>query len=131
MRQQKLAAIFSCVIFIASIIAISLNGLNLGLDFTGGNQALVGFSQTSPINLDRIRQKMAASGFVQTSVSRSGLTDVSIRLGLGKHDASQKDSMSFFHFQLWPRSLWGTNNAFFRRKISRILRLSTSKLDRI
>ncbi|MCH9643697.1 MAG: protein translocase subunit SecF [Gammaproteobacteria bacterium] len=82
MRQQKLAAIFSCIIFIGSIIAISINGLNLGLDFTGGNQAVVSFSQQ--VNVSQIRHNLEAAGFDQATVTPYNAHELSVRIGLYK-----------------------------------------------
>jgi len=78
MRQRKWAAIFSAVIFIASIVALITQGLTLGLDFTGGNQVSVSFPQ--PPNVGQIRSELAAAGFKQAVVQSYSRTELSIRL---------------------------------------------------
>lgn len=66
MKQRLLAAIISAVIFIGSVIALSINGLNLGLDFTGGTQAEVTFSQ--PIKANVLRDRLVKAGFTKAVV---------------------------------------------------------------
>ena len=61
MRQRKWAALFSAIIFIASIVALSINHLNLALDFTGGSQAVVHYKE--PIASSAIRRELSAHGF--------------------------------------------------------------------
>lgn len=78
MRQRKGAAIFSAIIFIASIIALITQGLTLGLDFTGGSQVSVKFAQ--PTNVEQVRGQLAAAGFKQAIVQSFSRTELSIRL---------------------------------------------------
>ncbi len=61
MKQRWLAAIISAIIFICSVLSLSINGLNLGLDFTGGTQAEVVFSQ--PIDANQLREQLVKAGF--------------------------------------------------------------------
>jgi preprotein translocase subunit SecF len=78
MRQRLGAAIFSTVIFIASIVALATQGLTLGLDFTGGSEVSVQFQQ--PVGAEQIREKLAAAGFTHAVVQSYSRTEVSIRL---------------------------------------------------
>ncbi len=78
MRQRKWAAIISAIIFIASIISLSVYGLNLGLDFTGGTQAEVIFQE--PINAQQIRDDLAKEGFPEAVVQVYDVRDISVRL---------------------------------------------------
>lgn len=78
MRQRKGAAIFSALIFIASIIALITQGLTLGLDFTGGSEVAVSYSQ--PQNVEDIRNKLNAADFKQAVVQSYSRTEFSIRL---------------------------------------------------
>jgi preprotein translocase subunit SecF len=78
MRQRKWAAIFSALIFVASIIALITQGLTLGLDFTGGNQ--VAISYTKPQNVEEIRNQLTAAGFKQAVVQSYNRNEFSIRL---------------------------------------------------
>ncbi|WP_423064001.1 protein translocase subunit SecF [Candidiatus Paracoxiella cheracis] len=78
MRQRKWAAIISAIIFIASIISLSVYGLNLGPDFTGGTQAEVIFQE--PINAQQIRDDLAKEGFPEAVVQVYDVRDISVRL---------------------------------------------------
>lgn len=83
MRQRRWAAIFSFLILLASIISLALNGLSLGLDFTGGTQIEVTFP-TAVVTAD-IRSTVREHGFKQAVVQAYSVTDYSIRV------APQKD----------------------------------------
>ncbi|MCK4870062.1 MAG: protein translocase subunit SecF [Gammaproteobacteria bacterium] len=79
MSQRKWAAIFSIVLFILSIGSLIVNGLNLGLDFTGGLQLQVSYSQ--PANLSQIRQELSKAGFNEAVVQVYGTSrDVMVKL---------------------------------------------------
>lgn len=79
MRQQKVAAVFSIIIFIASIIALAVNGLNLGLDFTGGNQLVAKFPK--PVAVNVVRQKLEAGGFREAEVQAYNAHELAIKIG--------------------------------------------------
>jgi len=85
MKQRWLAAAISGVIFLCSIVSLSFHGLNLGLDFTGGTQAEVAFTQT--ISANTLRQQLIDAGFHQATVqafAKSNNADnaFSVRVGL-------------------------------------------------
>lgn len=83
MRQRKYAAIFSIIIMLASIISLFTNGLNLGLDFTGGTQIDMQFNHSA--NTDKIRDTMIGLGFKQATVRTAGTSQrVSVRIGQQK-----------------------------------------------
>ena len=70
MRQRKWAAIFSILLFIASLASLVYNGLHLGIDFTGGTQIVVHFPvKTNP---DTVREKVVNAGFPQAMVMTYG-----------------------------------------------------------
>jgi preprotein translocase subunit SecF len=62
MGQRKYALIFSLLLFIASITVTIINGINLGLDFTGGTQ--IEMSHNDSINIPEIRETLTKNGFV-------------------------------------------------------------------
>ncbi|ACJ20219.1 protein translocase subunit SecF [Coxiella burnetii] len=78
MRQRKWAGIFSAIIFLASIITLAVNGLNLGLDFTGGTQVEVNF--TKPVDTNQIRKNLAEAGFPQAVVRVYDVRHISVRV---------------------------------------------------
>ncbi|MDP1574492.1 MAG: protein translocase subunit SecF [Coxiellaceae bacterium] len=87
MKQRWIAAIISAVIFVASVISLSVNGLNLGLDFTGGTQAEVAFTQ--PVVVTQLREQLVNAGFTQAVVqayAKKQIAEnmVSVRVGLYK-----------------------------------------------
>lgn len=88
MRQRKGAAIFSAIIFIASIVALITQGLTLGLDFTGGTQVSVTYAQAP--NVEQVRSGLAASGFKNAIVQPYSRTELSIRLAPQKGLTSEQ-----------------------------------------
>ena len=79
MRYSKPATWFSLVLVIASLVTLTTNWLNWGLDFTGGTVIEVGFEQ--PANLNEVRQTLAEADFADAIVQHFGSThDVMVRL---------------------------------------------------
>ncbi len=60
MGMRKIASAFSILLVIASIVSLAVNGLKLGLDFTGGTQMEVGFEQ--PADIPKIRSILVDEG---------------------------------------------------------------------
>lgn len=82
MGQRKLAAAFSILLLIGSIASLAVNGLQFGLDFTGGTQIEVGYQQSADLN--QVRQQLHDAGFEGAIVVHFGAeTDVLIRLQQG------------------------------------------------
>ena len=76
--MKKPAMIFSILLILASIGALFVNGLNLGIDFTGGTVIEVGYQQST--NVDEIRALLAKNK-VEASVQHFGTAkDVLIRI---------------------------------------------------
>jgi preprotein translocase subunit SecF len=79
MALKKPAAILSVFLIIGSLTSLAINQLNWGLDFTGGTQIEVGYSQTA--DLTQIRKQLEASDFNDAVVQNFGSSqDVLIRL---------------------------------------------------
>lgn len=66
MSQRRVATMVSIVLTLGAILAIAFNGLNLALDFTGGTQARVTFSDS--VSLDEVRITTAEYGFDNPAV---------------------------------------------------------------
>lgn len=79
MSKRKLAAVFSGTLTLITIVSLVVQGLNLGIDFTGGTLVELGFSQ--PADLDQVREKLGSAGFRGISVQRFGSPrDVLVRV---------------------------------------------------
>ncbi len=79
MGQRKLAAALSICLLVVSIGSLALNGLKLGLDFTGGTQIEVGYER--PADIKSIRALLSDIGYGGAVVVFFGSdTDVLIRL---------------------------------------------------
>jgi len=79
MRARWITAVISAILVIGSFIAIGINGLNLGLDFTGGVQIEVKYPQAA--DLAAIRSQLTKAGFSENNAKYFGpATNVLITL---------------------------------------------------
>ncbi|MFQ3206255.1 MAG: preprotein translocase subunit SecF [Glaciecola sp.] len=79
MRWRFPAMIFSTLLIIGSIVSLSVNQLNWGLDFTGGTLIEVGYEQSA--DLEAVRAIMLDAGYTDAVVQNFGSSqDVLIRL---------------------------------------------------
>lgn len=79
MGKRKLAAVFSGLLILVSISSLLMNGLNLGIDFTGGTLIELGYQET--VDLDNVRSALADSMFNDAVVQYFGSAkDVLIRI---------------------------------------------------
>lgn len=79
MGKRKIALIFSITLMVISIASIAIQGLNLGVDFTGGTLVEVGYDEA--VELESIRSELAASEFGEATVQYFGsASDVLIRV---------------------------------------------------
>jgi len=77
--KRKFAMILSTILLIISIASLAINGLKLGIDFTGGTLVEVGYQQAA--DLTALRKNLEANGFDNATVQNFGTTkDVLIRL---------------------------------------------------
>lgn len=83
MKQRMIAAVFSAIIFVASIGALIANGLTLGLDFTGGTQVTVTFPHS--IDASALRNNLHDQGFSQAVVQAYTSKQVSVRVAPHKN----------------------------------------------
>ena len=70
MGSRKWTAILSILIFVVSIGALGVNGLKWGLDFTGGTQIQISYSQAA--DLHAIRDSLYQAGFKEAQVISYG-----------------------------------------------------------
>ncbi len=79
MKLRKSAMFLSTAVVIASLVILSVNGLNYGVDFTGGYVVEVGYSQPADLNI--VRSHLAEANFSDSIVQHFGTSsDVLIRL---------------------------------------------------
>lgn len=79
MKYRKHTTWLSIILAVISIVSLSVNKLNWGLDFTGGTLVEVGFSQ--PADLNQLRDVFAVNGFEDAITQSYGSqTDVLIRI---------------------------------------------------
>lgn len=87
MAGRRYAMMLSAVLIIASLASLVVQGLKLGIDFTGGTLIELGYQQEA--ELEGIRNQLASAGFVDSTVQHFGSNrDVLIRL------APQQDQSS-------------------------------------
>jgi preprotein translocase subunit SecF len=79
MGQRFVAIALSAVLLIASIGSLAVNGLQFGLDFTGGLQVEAEFTQRA--DLESIRKNLGDSGFEDATIVYFGAeTEVMVRM---------------------------------------------------
>lgn len=88
MGFRKWAAVISVVVCLASIIALISNGLNWGLEFTGGTEVHLAFKESADI--PEIRDALQSAGFKDVVVQTYGTSkNILIRLS-GHQDLTDK-----------------------------------------
>lgn len=94
MAQRKWAALLSIILCVLSLLALAMNGLNWGLDFTGGSQIQLNFSH--PVNVNQIRDDLQNAGFKEAVVISYGTSkDVLVTLASQTAEAAnQQDVMA-------------------------------------
>ena len=70
MGKRLLATILSAVLVIGSIVLLATNGLNWGLDFTGGTLVEVAFAE--PTSPQTVRDELDAAGYENGVVQNFG-----------------------------------------------------------
>ena len=93
MRMRKVTSIISALLIIFSVFTLSYQGLNLGIDFTGGTLVEVGYPEA--VNLDKLRQSFGDSEFNDVAIQYFGSAkEILIRIppqqGLNSADVSNK-----------------------------------------
>ncbi|KPL67163.1 preprotein translocase subunit SecF [Erythrobacter sp. SG61-1L] len=74
---------FSTLLIVASIALVLIRGLNLGVDFVGGQQILVTFTQSKEAPVAELREQVAGLGYGEPVIQIAGAqNEVSIRFPL-------------------------------------------------
>ncbi|MGH8184205.1 MAG: protein translocase subunit SecF [Rhodanobacteraceae bacterium] len=87
--MRKVSIVISAICLIVSVWAITVKGLNYGLDFTGG--VLIQVSYQRPVDVGDVRSALMKIGFEHAVVqSVGGTREISIRLQLPKTQGKQE-----------------------------------------
>lgn len=78
MGRRRIALVVSAILIVASIVSLSVRGLNFGLDFTGGTLIEVGYP--SPPDTTEMREKLANAGFNAVVQTFGAATDIVVRI---------------------------------------------------
>lgn len=79
MGKRKLAYVASLALVVLSLVSLFTQGLNLGIDFTGGTVVEVGYAE--PVQLDTVRSALEKGGYERAIVQHFGTSqDVLIRI---------------------------------------------------
>ncbi len=77
--KRKIALVFSSLLIVVSITSFVVNGMKLGIDFTGGTLVEVGYQQAADLTV--LRAALDKDGFADATVQNFGTTkDVLIRI---------------------------------------------------
>lgn len=69
----------STVLVALAVLGVTLRGLNLGVEFTGGR--LMEYATTRPVDVDTARTALADAGFADADVTTAGERELSVRTG--------------------------------------------------
>lgn len=79
MSKRLIAAVLSGVLLLVSVGSLFMNGLNLGLDFTGGTIVELHYDEAP--NLEEVRQTLVGGGYSNAIVQNFGSeTEIMVRL---------------------------------------------------
>lgn len=79
MGARKIATIVSAILLLISVASLAINGLNWGLDFTGGS--LIDVQYQEPVDAEEIRQYLEDEGFADGTVQFFGTnSEILIRM---------------------------------------------------
>jgi preprotein translocase subunit SecF len=90
-RQRKIAVGISTSLVVISLISLIVQGLVLGLDFTGGTLIELGYKQ--PVELEEVRTAMHKNGFPDAVVQHFGTTKA-VLIRLGQHEQTKENPLS-------------------------------------
>lgn len=79
MSRSRTWLAVSAVALVVAIAGITVNGLNLGVEFTGGR--LMQYSSSQPITADRARDAVADAGFPTAVVHEADRGQIAVRTG--------------------------------------------------
>ena len=78
MRWRNVALVLSLIATVVSLAFTAYRGLNLGIDFVGGQIVRVAFQQ--PVRIDDLRARVAQLGVGEASIQSLGKNTYQVRL---------------------------------------------------
>jgi len=96
---RKYSAILSVLMFVVSIGALCINGLNLGLDFTGGVQIEVHYPQAADISF--VREQLHTHGFPDARLQAFGSAE-NVLIRIGEHQDDEEAALESRFKQILP-----------------------------
>lgn len=87
--KRKIAFAFSSILILISLISFLVNGLALGIDFTGGSVYEMHFNQS--VDLTKMRETMAERGFPDANVQHFGSSEEVLLRLKPQEDIKQQD----------------------------------------
>jgi len=90
--KRKYAVFLSLALFIGSIATLTVNWLNLGLDFKGGILLEVGYPQE--VKVESIRSTLSKNGFAEAVVQHIGPTGRVVTIRISEQENSSKVEIS-------------------------------------
>ena len=91
LQWRKIASFMSFFLVVVSIALVAVKGLNLGVDFVGGQSVRVEFTQEMP-PIDEIREKVSQIGLGEPTIQQFGSGKaISIRTALPEGDKTAAD----------------------------------------
>lgn len=105
MGKKQVAAVVSAILILIAIGSLIMQGLKLGIDFTGGTLVEVGYQE--PVQLDSVRTALNNAGYEDAVVQHFGTTrDVLIRLA--PQDRASQAELSNQLYEVLRRSSGGS-----------------------
>lgn len=90
-KHIRIAVFVSSFFILASIGGLLVNGLNFGIDFTGGTLVEVGYKESIELNL--VRSTLSSGGYDDAVVQHFG-TDKDVLIRLGVYADKSNDTLS-------------------------------------
>ena len=90
--KRKIAVFISLVLFVGSIATLSMNWLNLGLDFKGGILIEVGYPKE--VQVEAIRSTLSNNGFKDAVVQYIGPTGKVVTIHISEQENTSKAEIS-------------------------------------
>lgn len=95
MGKRPMAVVLSVALIVVAVASLTIRGLELGIDFTGGTLVEVGYPQ--PVELEGVRTALAGAGFGEAGVQHFGTSkEVLIRLASREKEGAAQISTEVF-----------------------------------